>query len=338
LSSPITLTVDPITFIVNPQMPSYQAWQPASSTPIVEISAPDGVTDEVSGIIAGTVAYKLAPGSAQLPPGLTLDQNTGALDGMPQGGGTYNLQVTATITNNTGSVTLGPVAVPLAVYSGPPMFNYGSNAVTVATGTPINLVPTQVTIPSGGKVISYSSITTSTAQLPAGVTLDPTTGIISGTPVVAGNYNIDVAENIALANGTTIQEQVTVVIMVQGQQLVYQQQPFGAYITATQATSTWPAAIDVYSLAVPYTEPMCTLCNNYTFSLIMAPGSTAAGVSASSPIPSWISIWASSAQITVNPPPAGTPLGQYHFYVVVKETTNGSTTVSMTPFNVNVQN
>jgi len=106
-----------------------------------------------------------------LPAGLSLNSTTGVISGIPTtvtAGATYTLTATNTggSTSKSIDIQVNDVAPDNLIYNSPNIFTKGT-AITALT--PSN---------SGGTVVSYSV----SLALPVGLTLNSTTGVISGTP------------------------------------------------------------------------------------------------------------------------------------------------------------
>uniref|UniRef100_Q01UF3 Ig family protein n=1 Tax=Solibacter usitatus (strain Ellin6076) TaxID=234267 RepID=Q01UF3_SOLUE len=125
----------------------------------------------------GTVTFSIISGA--LPTGLTLDKSTGKISGTPTASGTFTF--TSKVVDSMGnsdtdicSITVS--AVPLDIQCG----SCSSGNGTVGT-------PYSATFAVTGGVAGYSFSVTS-GSLPAGLTLNTSTGVISGTPRTAGTY------------------------------------------------------------------------------------------------------------------------------------------------------
>ncbi|WP_161805176.1 putative Ig domain-containing protein [Amantichitinum ursilacus] len=160
-----------------------------SLTPATLSNATVAASYSTSLTAAGGIApYAYAITAGALPSGVTLNTATGALSGTPTAGGVFNLTITATDSSTgSGAPHSGSVAYALTV-----------NAATLA------LSPAQGALPGATALTAYSqSLSTSggiapytyaitAGALPAGLTLNPATGQISGTATVAGAFNFSV--------------------------------------------------------------------------------------------------------------------------------------------------
>ena len=130
-----------------------------------------------------------------LPTGVTLNSTTGVLGGTPATGtqNTYPITITAQNgvgTNATQSFTL------VVSFTAPPSFT-SSNSTTFTVGTPGTFTVTA----TGSPTPTFSE----TGALPSGVTLNTTTGVLSGTPgaLTGGSYPITLtAQNGITPNAT----------------------------------------------------------------------------------------------------------------------------------------
>ena len=112
-----------------------------------------------------------------LPPGLSIDPASGDISGTPTGAGSFTVTITAT--DDTGA-------------SGSTTFNWNvANTVTVTgpgdqsdvSGTAITPVPIGATDSSSSATLSYSD----NGSLPPGLSIDPSSGVITGTPTTGGD-------------------------------------------------------------------------------------------------------------------------------------------------------
>jgi len=153
---------------VNDATPSALAY---SSNPVVYVKGTAIAANTPSSSGGAVVSYAVSPA---LPAGLSLSNSSGVISGTPTAStATANYVVTATNTGGSTtaslSITVIDIAVPpsgLAYSTNPAIYAKGS---AIAANTPSS---------SGGAVVSYAV----NPALPAGLSMSPETGIITGTP------------------------------------------------------------------------------------------------------------------------------------------------------------
>ena len=144
------------------------------ATPVVYATgkAITALTPSVNGIVT---SYSVSP---VLPVGLSINNSTGIISGTPTTATPVaNYLVTATNTNgNTSFAVSITVNDPTTPDIAPSNLSYATPVVYATGSAIINLVPSVI-----GTVASYSV----NPSLPIGLSLNTTTGIISGTPTTA---------------------------------------------------------------------------------------------------------------------------------------------------------
>jgi len=114
-----------------------------------------------------------------LPAGLSVNTSTGAITGTPTAAGTSSVTISATNAGGSGSATLSIIVAPVPP---PPV-------ITSATTAGGNV----------GQAFSYNITATNTptgydaTPLPAGLSVNTTTGAITGTPTAAGTASVTIS-------------------------------------------------------------------------------------------------------------------------------------------------
>jgi hypothetical protein len=174
-------------------VPAYsQAVVYVGTTPVIT-SAPTA-----AGMVGTAFNYPLAVtngpatfSATGLPTGLTLDPNRGVISGTPTTAATSTVALTAT--NGSGSTTANLV-ITIYPFTLPPTITSALTA-SASTNGPFSY---QITATNG-------PLTFSATGLPAGLSINPTTGIISGTPLSAGASNVAIsATNVAGTGQATL--------------------------------------------------------------------------------------------------------------------------------------
>ena len=188
--------------------------------------------------------YALELGSA-LPPGLSLSSG-GVISGTPTTLGNFSFTVRA-----TDSSQPGPGATPVA-------FGLKTYNVTVAVAPTIVVNP--ATIPGATVGVAYNQTFTgsggtapytfsiSAGALPAGLSLNTTTGALTGTPTAAGTFNFTVRA--ADANAFAGTRAYTLVVAPPVTVIAPATLPNGAVAAAYSQTLTASGGIAPYTYAV----------------------------------------------------------------------------------------
>jgi large repetitive protein len=187
----------------------------------------------------GALAWSVSSGS--LPGGLSLNSSTGLLSGTPTASGSFSF--TVTITDAAGgtaskAVTVTIAAAPSLANPAPPSGQAGvaySDALAVTGGT-------------GPFTWSVSS-----GSLPAGVTLNSSTGALSGTPTTAGLYSFTV--QVTDADGQTATQGLNLTVAV------------GPIVIATSASTGTATQGGRVGFTVTVTNTAATAYSGVTYSM-----------------------------------------------------------------------
>jgi hypothetical protein len=150
-----------------------------SSLPSGTVAMPYSQTITASG---GAAPYSYAVTAGSLPPGLGLNSSTGALSGSPSATGSFPFSITATDARGCGvsqqyTVVIACPAIVLSPLSLP------NGSVSVAYSQPISA--------SGGTAAYTFAVTA--GNLPPGLSLNGSSGVLAGTPSAAGSFPFTIA-------------------------------------------------------------------------------------------------------------------------------------------------
>ena len=311
-------TTADVTIVVNDVAPSSLTYSPNSFT-LTKDTAMTTVTPTNSG---GTVtSYSVSP---SLPAGLSLDTSTGAISGTPTAV-TSSATYTVTATNTGGSTTADVTIEVNDVV--PSSLTYSPNSFTLTKGTAMTTVTPTV---SGGPVTSW----TVSPSLPAGLSLDSSTGAISGTPTAvtsSATYTVTASNT----GGSTTADVTIVVNDVVPSSLTYSPNSFtltkgtgmttvtptasGGTITSWSVSPSLPAGLSLDSStgAISGTPTAVTSSATYTVTASNTGGSTTADVtivvndvapSSLTYSPNSFTLTKGTAMTTVTPTASGGPV------------------------------
>jgi len=129
--------------------------------------------------LGGLPPYTWSIISGGLPDGLTLNSSTGVISGTPAALGTFNF--TVQVTDSASHTDTKDLSITVRFIS--------INPSSLPDGTR-GVAYSQTLVAAGGQPLYTWSV--SSGSLPTGLTLDNSTGIISGTPTATGTYDFTV--------------------------------------------------------------------------------------------------------------------------------------------------
>ncbi len=206
-----------------------------STTPLPQgvVSTPYSGTLGVSG---GTSPYTWSVTTGQLPAGLSLAANTGIISGTPTASGNYSFGVT--VVDSGSSPQSASSTVSISVGAAPAnvtalIVNTSSlPSGTIGTGYSASLQASGGTAPYTWSFVS--------GNFPGGLSLNPSTGTISGTPTAIGTVSLTVAVADSSSPVQTKSVTLSITIAPQGLAIATSALPSGtvgtAYSTVLQAT------------------------------------------------------------------------------------------------------
>ena len=201
----------------------------------------------------GTAPYTWAITAGGLPAGLTLNASTGVISGTPSAVGTSSF--TAQVTD----------AVPAT----------GTKALSITVAAaPVALAVSTASVPAGQVGVAYSQTVAATGGtapyswavisggLPAGISLNTSTGVISGTPTAVGASSFTLQVNDAASGVTTKALSITIA---------------AAAPSLTISTASVPAA----QVGVAYTQTMAANGGSAPYTWSVTSGSLPTGLTLS---------------------------------------------------------
>lgn len=162
----------------------------SSPLPTGAVGAPYSVTFTASGGL-GDYTWSVAAGS--LPSGLGLNPNTGVLSGTPTTAG--NPSFTIQVNDAASAPVTKPFSLPI------------NEALTITTNSPLPTgavgAPYSVAFSASGGVGARTWSVALGSSLPGGLSLNASTGVLSGIPTASGNPNFTIQVNDAASPAVT---------------------------------------------------------------------------------------------------------------------------------------
>ena len=170
------------------------ATTPSITTVSLTNATQDAAYSETLAASGGTAPYTYAVTTGSLPTGLSLNPTTGEISGTPTGTGASDFTVTVTDSlsatdSKAFTLTVDAAAIPPSI-----------TTVSLTNATQ-NTAYSETLAASGGTAPYTYAVTT--GSLPTGLSLNPTTGEISGTPTGTGasDFTVTVTDSLS-ATGT----------------------------------------------------------------------------------------------------------------------------------------
>ncbi|MBM3116683.1 putative Ig domain-containing protein [Jeongeupia naejangsanensis] len=151
-------------------------------------------SQSLGGASGGTAPYIYTLETGSLPAGLTLASN-GLLSGTPTGHGTFNFTIKAT-DSSTGNGPFNKITTGLSMTISSPTISL--NPTTLASATVATSYSGAVSASGGVGPYTY---TLNSGALPPGLSLNVSTGGISGTPTAGGTYNFQLKATDSASGG-----------------------------------------------------------------------------------------------------------------------------------------
>jgi uncharacterized repeat protein (TIGR01451 family) len=204
-----------------------------AASPALTVAVPDGEVgisySQQPTLTGGTGPFTWSVSAGSLPAGLTLSSTTGLLSGTPTASGPYPMTIQVVDSfNQVASKTVSLVIVARPAFG----------ATTPATG--------QVGVPysntfnvTGGSLPLVWSI--AAGSLPAGLSLNSATGVVSGTPTTTGSSPLTLS--VIDANGQSASRSVTLTIAA-GPLVI---------VKSANVSSTAPGSVVAYTISVTNT-------------------------------------------------------------------------------------
>jgi hypothetical protein len=207
----------------------------AAGTPsVTSASTASGTVNSAFNYTAAASPAAISYTISGLPAGLSANGTTGVISGTPVAAGVSTVTISAT--NNAGAGTPVTLTLTVSPAAGTPAITNAALAITGSTGTPVSY---QITA-------SNSPTSFSAAGLPLGLSLDPTTGTISGTPSVNGTATVSLAATNSAGTGPAASLAITIgaysSVTSAATAAATQSSPFSFQLTASPAVTSFNVA------------------------------------------------------------------------------------------------
>src|SRR6266571_1934460 len=202
-----------------------------SSLPAGQMGTAYQATLSASG---GTIPYSWSLASGSLPGGLSLNSASGAISGTPSASGTSSF--TVQVTDSASKAAQQPLSIAISA----------SSPVITTSSLPAGQMGAayQATLSASGGTTPYSWSLAS-GSLPAGLSLNSASGVISGTPSASGTSSFTV--QVTDSAGKAAQQPLSIAISASSPAITTSSLPAGQMGAAYQATLSASGGTTPYS-------------------------------------------------------------------------------------------
>ena len=170
-----------------------------STLPVIFAGSNTTITNDVSG---GNATFTWSITKGVLPAALTLCGTTGIISGVPSAPGSASIEMKVEDSSTPPQVALRPLN--LVIQPDAPLFTQPPSL-----SAKVGVLFSYTFSATGGKTPYAWAVANSTPSLPSGITLDPVTGILSGTVNVSSSPNVSASYVVSVkVTGNNSQAQV----------------------------------------------------------------------------------------------------------------------------------
>ncbi|MEQ1682228.1 MAG: Ig domain-containing protein [Burkholderiaceae bacterium] len=246
-------------------------------------------------------AVSFAVTGGALASGINLDTATGSIEGTPTGHGTSDVSLRATLVRGGVTYTSNVVTVTMDVSTSVLQLRYGLCIALVAI--PVNCAPT---FESAG-FLPGVTVTYLRGTLPDGFSVDPSSGVISGSSITIGDPTSQVMVRFTYPDGSVLETMSIVYLRV-----------FGTYLLYEPTGNNFGLASGPVPSPLPNTSWGARLTPGVSFGIyVSAVNGSATGdvysfslesLDAGMPLPGWLNIDPNTGQLFGIPPGDAAPV------------------------------